>query len=137
MATDIATLRLPGIGHLLQWRSDGSWRELSDLQHHDELDGSHVPAEDEWARWSGLTHPQGRGGDWGGVVTWWLLFGEVPGSATPSVTLADGTRPPVLRLGRLWACEWRSVAQPATVRHAGGERFDVPFTEPFYRRSPG
>jgi hypothetical protein len=132
-ARDITTLRLAGSGWLLQWRSDGFWRELSDAQHRDELDGSHIPAEDEWARWSGLTPPQGRGGEWDGVETWWLLYGELPGTATPSVVLANGTRPPVLRLGRLWACEWHAPAQPVTVRVAG-EQYDLPFTEPQYRR---
>ena len=78
-------------------------------------------------------HPPGRGGDWGGVATWWSLFGELPGHVTPTVVLADGVRPPVLRLARLWACEWHAVAQAATVQVAG-ERFDIPFTEPFYRR---
>jgi hypothetical protein len=132
-AKDITTLRLPGIGWLLQWRRDGFWRELNEIQHQSEFDGSHVPERDEWVRWSGLLQPQARGGEWGGVATWWLIYGELPGSMTPSVVLADGTRPPVLLLGRLWACEWRAVAQMATV-HVEGERFDLPFFEPFYLR---
>ncbi|MEU4221131.1 hypothetical protein [Actinoplanes sp. NPDC026623] len=70
---------------------------------------------------------------WGGVTAWWLVYGELPGSTAPSVVLADGTRPSVLLLGRLWACEWHTVAQPATVC-VDGERFDLPFREPFYRR---
>jgi hypothetical protein len=135
-ARDITTLRLPGIGWLLQWRSDGFWRDLNDAQQHDELDGSHVLAEDEWVRWSGLAQPQTRGGEWGGVATWWLIYGELPGSDTPGVVLADGTSPPVLRLGRVWACEWRAVAQLATVR-VEGEQFDLAFVEPRYRRSLG
>lgn len=136
VARDITTLRLPGIGWLLQWRSDGFWRDLNDAQHHDELSGSHVPAEDDWVRWSGFAQPQGRGGEWGGVATWWLIYGELPGGATPSVVLADGTSPPVLRLGRVWACEWRTAAQPATVR-VRGEQFELAFAEPQYRRSLG
>lgn len=135
-AGDIATLRLPGIGWLLQWRGDGFWRELNDAQHHDELAGSFMPSEDEWVRWTGRSRPQARGGAWGGVATWWLVYGELPGEATPSVGLADGTCPPVLRLGRVWACEWRSVAQPVTVSVAS-ERFDFAFAEPQYRRSLG
>lgn len=114
-ARDITTLRLPGIGWLLQWRSDGFWRELNESQHYAELNGSHVPTEDEWARWSGLAQPHARGGEWGGIATWWLVYGERPGSTTPSVVLADGTRPSLLLLGRLWACEWHAVAQSATV----------------------
>jgi hypothetical protein len=132
-AEDITTLRLPGIGWLLQWRSDGCWRELDEIQHQDELDGLHIPDEDEWVRWSGHFQPQARGGGWGGVATWWLIYGELSGGTTPSGVLADGTRPPVLLLGRLWACEWRAVAQMATA-HVEGERFDFPFFEPFYRR---
>lgn len=135
-ASDITTLRLPGKGWLLQWRGDGFWRDLNDSQHHAELSGLQVPTEDEWLRWNGRVRPQARGGGWGGVATWWLIYGELPGSATPSVVLADGTRPPVLLLRRLWACEWRAVAQPATV-HVEGERFDFEFAEPYYRRFPG
>jgi hypothetical protein len=47
-AEDITTLRLPGIGWLMQWRSDGCWRELNEIQHQHELDGLHIPDEDEW-----------------------------------------------------------------------------------------
>lgn len=119
------TLRMPGSGWLLQWRSDGFWRELHDAQHHDELNGIHVPFEDEWARWTGFALPHVRGGSRRGVVTWWFSYGELPGSAAPSVVLADGTRPPVLLLGRVWACEWRAVAQPGTVL-VEGKPFDLP-----------
>jgi hypothetical protein len=135
-ARDIASLRLPGIGWLLQWRTDGFWRDLNDAQHHDELGGSHVPPDDDWVRWSGLAQPQARGGEWGGVETWWLLYGELPGSATPTVVLADGTRPPVLVLEQVWACEWRAVAQPVSVR-VGAEEFDFALAEPQYRRFLG
>jgi len=131
---EVTTLRLPGINWLLQWRSDGFWRDLNDAQYRDELSGLHAPSGEEWVEWSGISQPQARGGEWGGTSTWWLIYGEVPaGSGTPSVALADGTRPPVLLLGRLWACEWRAVAQPATVR-VGREQFHIPFAEPEYRR---
>ncbi|MCU7729110.1 hypothetical protein ODJ79_35810 [Actinoplanes sp. KI2] len=133
MARHIATLHLPGSGRLLQWRSDGCWRELNDAQHRAELDGSHLPAAEEWVRWSGLSRPQARGGGWDGGPAWWLVHGELPGRATPSVVLADGSRPPVRSLGRVWACEWFSPAQAATVRVAG-EQFTLPFAEPYYRR---
>ncbi len=86
--------------------------------------------------WSGLAQPQARGGAWGGITTWWLVYGEQPGSAVPTVVLADGTRPTVLQVGRMWACEWRAVAQPATVR-VGGDQFDLEFAEPQYRRPTG
>ncbi|GAA0561641.1 hypothetical protein GCM10010172_51060 [Paractinoplanes ferrugineus] len=129
----VTTLRLPGFGWWLQWRGDGFWRDLGDVQFQAEQDGSHRPAEDDWIRWSGLARPQARGGEWGGVATWWLVFGEAPAGTTPAVTLADGTRPAVLRLGRLWAGEWCAVAQAVTI-HVGQERFDPPFSEPFYRR---
>ncbi|GID58096.1 hypothetical protein Aco03nite_065000 [Actinoplanes couchii] len=128
-------LRLPGVDWWLQWRGDGFWRELSDLQHRDELNGVHTPDDDEWVRWSGLPQPQARGGAWSGTPTWWLVYGELPGSVAPTVELADGTRPPVLVLGRVWACEWRTHAQPGTVR-VEGEQFELPFAEPFYRRPP-
>jgi hypothetical protein len=54
---EIATLRLPGVGYLLQWRSDGFWRELGDDQYRAETDGALVPAEDEWVAWTGFTQP--------------------------------------------------------------------------------
>lgn len=138
---EIATLHLPGIGHLLQWRSDGFWRELSDDQYRDEADGVFVPAEDEWVAWSGFTQPQARGGQWGGVSTWWLVYGELPrtraaGAVIASVVLEDGTRPPIHVLGNVWGCEWRAVAQPVTVRVAEQE-FILPFLEPMYRRHGG
>ena len=63
----------------------------------------------------------------------WLLYGELPDDAAANVVLADGSQPPVLSLGQLWACEWESTAQPATV-HVAGNWFDIPFTEPHYRR---
>jgi hypothetical protein len=130
---EITTLRLPGSGWLLQWRGDGFWRDLSAGQHQAEGDGAHVPDPDEWVRWTGDPQPQGHGGEWRGVTTWWLLHGELPGATTPTVELTDGTHPPVLLLGRLWACEWHAVAQPVTVR-VEGERFELPFAEPHYRR---
>ena len=129
----VETLRLPGIGWLLQWRSDGCWRELSDAQNRAERDGAHAPASDEWARWSGSAQPQARGGGWDGTRVWWLLYGELPDDAAANVVLADGAQPPVLSLGQLWACEWESAAQAATV-HVAGNKFDIPFTEPHYRR---
>ena len=62
-----------------------------------------------------------------------LLYGELPGNTTASVTLADGRRPAVRRVGRVWACEWVSTAQPATL-HLAGEHVTFPFTEPHHRR---
>jgi hypothetical protein len=129
----IETLRLPGIGWFLQWRSDGSWRELNNAQHRAERAGCHLPVEDEWVRWSGTYQPHARGGDWDGARAWWLLHGELPGRVTPRVVLSDGTRPPVHVLGRVWACEWLSEAQPATAL-VEREQFNLPFAEPLYRR---
>ena len=57
-AGHVETLRLPRSGWLLQWRSDDFWRELNDVQHRAKVDGSHLPAEDEWVRWSGTHQPQ-------------------------------------------------------------------------------
>jgi hypothetical protein len=126
---NVETLVLPASGWLLQWRGDGFWRELSPA-----LEGLHRPSVDGWVRWSGTYHRQARGGGrWDGVATWWLLYGELPEHATPSVVLADGQRPVVLRVGRVWACEWVTEAQPATLQ-LGGEQVTFPFTEPHYRR---
>jgi hypothetical protein len=131
---EISTLRLPGVGHLLQWRSDGFWRELGANQHRDEIDGVFVPGDDEWVAWSGHTQPQARGGGGDGPATWRLVYGELPRDVdvTPGVVLEDGTRPPVHVLGRVWAGEWHAVAQPVTVRVAGQE-FVLPFHEPRWR----
>jgi hypothetical protein len=47
--------------------------------------------------------------------SWWLAFGEVTADgAQPVVTLTDGTRPPIYRLGPLFAAEWVSTPQQAT-----------------------
>ena len=129
----IQTLTLPGSGWFLQWRSDGFWRELNSAQHRAELDGAHVPAEDDWVRWSGTYHQQAKGGGWDGVPTWWLLYGELPANGTPSVVLDDGQRPAVLLVGKVWASEWLSAPQPATL-HLDGRQFIFPFAEPHYRR---
>ncbi|GAA3344763.1 hypothetical protein GCM10020358_49300 [Amorphoplanes nipponensis] len=134
---EVQTLVLSASGWLLQWRSDGRWRELSDAQHESEVDGSQQPLEDEWVRWSGTFDRQAKGGArWDGVATWWLLYGELPEDSTPIVVLADGQRPAVLQVGKVWACEWVSIAQPATL-HLAGEQITFPFTEPFYRRDLG
>jgi len=134
---EISTVRLPGTGWVVQWRSDGYWRDLNDAQHRDEQSGVHLPAEEDWTRWSATLQPQARGGEWGGVTTWWLIHGELPEDGeTPTVVLADGARPVVHLLGRVWACEWQAAAQPLTV-HVGGRQFDLPFTEPHYLRFSG
>jgi hypothetical protein len=130
----VQSLVLPGSGWLLQWRSDGFWREVDSAQHRAEVGGSHLPAEDDWVRWSGTFHQQAKGGGWDGRPTWWLIYGELPEHATPSVVLADGQRPSVVLLvGKVWACEWFSQPQPATL-HMGGEQFAFAFAEPRYRR---
>ncbi|MEU4161698.1 hypothetical protein [Actinoplanes sp. NPDC026670] len=125
----VQTLHLPGSGWILQWRSDGFWRDLNSAQHRAELDGSHVPAEDEWVRWSGTYHQQARGGGRDTMPAWWLLYGELPGGTVPSVVLDDGRRPAVLTVGKVWASEWLSVPQTATL-HLDGGQFLFPFTEP-------
>lgn len=130
---EVRTLELPGSGWLLQWRGDGCWRELTSAQYRDERAGSHVPVDDEWVRWTGTYHQQARGGGWDGTPAWWVLYGELPGDEAPSVVLADGHRPAVRVVGKVWAAEWRSVAQPATL-HLAGVRYDFPFAEPRYRR---
>ena len=132
----VSTLRLPGIGYLLQWRSDGFWRELNDVQHRDEAAGVFVPGEDEWAAWTGFAQPHARGGEWDGAAAWWMVYGELPGEQAPDVVLAAGTRPQVQVLGRVWACEWRAVAQPVTV-HLQGQQFVLPFAEPANRGQRG
>ncbi|SNY43936.1 hypothetical protein [Paractinoplanes atraurantiacus] len=107
---DVQTLVLPKSGWVLQWRADGFWRDLSGLQYRDELDGRHRAAEDEWVRWSGTYHQQARGGR-GPEPAWWVTYGELTGDAAPSVVLADGRRPAVCVLGKVWACEWWSGPQ--------------------------
>ena len=105
----VSMLRLLGIGYLLQWRCEGFWRELDDVQHRD---------EDEWAGRTGFAQPHARGGEGYGAAAWWMVDGELPGERAPEVVLTAGTRPPVHVLGRLWACEWHDVASsPAWRSH--------------------
>ncbi|GAA4975592.1 hypothetical protein [Kineococcus glutinatus] len=132
---EVQTLVLPASGWLLQWRSDACWREVQAEQYQAELDGMHQPMEEyEWVPWSGTYHPGGRGGGrWDGTATWWLLRGELPDGAWPEVVLADGQHPPILHVGKVWACEWVSPAQPATLR-LGAEEHIAPFAEPLHRR---
>ncbi|MEV6350678.1 hypothetical protein [Actinoplanes sp. NPDC051851] len=131
-AETVATLRLPGKGWLLQWRSDGFWRDLGDDQYRDERDGVHQPTENEWGRWTGVAPPTARGTGWDTGTGWWLLHGERPDTDLPYVELADGTRPPVAVLEGVWACEWHGIARPATV-HVGREQFHIPFATPLRR----
>ena len=129
----VETLDLPHSTWLLQWRSDRHWRALDQAQHQDEVAGLHEPLADEWAPWTGTCPPvTGRGGDhWDGTPCWWSLVGELPEADLPDVVLADGGHPPILTVGRVWACEWVSPVQHATVR-LGGEEFVVPFRRPDY-----
>ncbi|MEV4349143.1 hypothetical protein AB0J83_32195 [Actinoplanes sp. NPDC049596] len=133
-AGHVSEIELPGTGWWLQWRRDGSWRDLNDAQHRDEAAGLYAPADDDWAAWTGDPQPRARGGDWDGAPTWWLAYGELPADGeVVTVVLDDGTHPAVHVLGRVWACEWRAAAQPAIV-HVADQTFVLPFTEPMYRR---
>ena len=125
----ITSLWLPGIGWWLQWRSDDRWRDLPDVQYRDERAGVHVPVEDEWAPWTGHPQPQVRAGERDGTPAWSLLHGELPTLGDVTVVLADGTRPAVRTVGKVWGCEWHGLPQPATVHH-GGVRIDLPVARP-------
>jgi hypothetical protein len=132
-AADIETLALAASRWLFQWRSDGCWRQLNREQYDDERNGVHTPAEDDWVRWTGARDSLQAGGEgpWDGTPTWWFVYGELPAGERPRVQLADGTEPQVLTVGRVWACEWVSAAQPATV-HLDGTQAQLLFRRPDY-----
>lgn len=129
--TTIKFLELPA-NWRLQWRSDGHWRQVHAQHHRKEMAGLLVPGEAaDWTPWSGREPLEGRGGGrWDGTPTWWSLVGELLDGAGVEVVLADGHHPPVLQVGRVWACTWVSPPQPATVRRGASE-----VTMPFYRPS--
>src|SRR5882762_919422 len=104
----------------MYWReTDESWRMLTEAQAKfrvgDEPYG-------EWEAWSGKERTGLRSNtnawtdDDDDSEPWWVLAGEVAASnADVRVELEDGSYPPIFRLGRIWACEWRSVPQAAYV----------------------
>jgi len=78
--------------------------------------------ESDWTPCSGTEQLVGScGGPFDGAATWWLLVGELFEDAATEVVLADGRRPPVLQVGRVWACTWVSPLQSATVRRGTSE----------------
>ncbi|MBB2903342.1 hypothetical protein FHR75_004184 [Kineococcus radiotolerans] len=131
-STTVKSLKLPA-GWRLQWRSDDHWRQVHARQHRVEMAGRLDPAEaSDWTPWSGAEPLEGRGGGrWDGTPTWWSLVGELLDGAGVEVVLADGHRPPVLQVGRAWACTWVSPPQPATV-HRGASELTFPFYKPDY-----
>jgi hypothetical protein len=113
-------LHLPLSDFRLTWRSGGKWRIVAPQQWDDEQSGEFSPVADEWTTWSGQTWSGMRGEYPEGEVdslTWWLLYGEVPGPATKIiVSLPEGIDPPIYRVDKVWACEWRSVSRAARIR---------------------
>jgi hypothetical protein len=113
----VETLVMPLSGWVFQWRSDGWWRELSTDQHRDEAAG--VRLVTAWA------------------PTWWLVYGKLSDTGSPSVVLDDGRQPDVVTLGRLGISEWQSIPQAATVS-VGESEWVVPFERrPAYPPSRG
>jgi len=113
---DVQMLTLPRSQFQLQWRAkDSMWRALPanqpELQ--DEAWAEWRPGEDSFVR-SYLD--SGRASH---TQTWWVLYGEAPSEQTVTVALAGGSQPPVLGVGRLWACEWVGTAQDVRVKFAG------------------
>ena len=131
----VESLVLTGVGCVLQWRSDGSWRQVDVNQLADERSGRHVPTEDDWAAWTGLQDWQGRGARYDGRPGWFSAFGEVPPGAHVTVQLADGARPEVRHVGRLWGAQWFSVVQPVTVQ-VGAEVTTLAYRRPRSLMSP-
>lgn len=121
----VETLVLPLSGWVLQWRTDGWWREVQPAQFRAEQAGEAVP-DDDWVRWTGKLIRAAKGGSGSGAPRWWLIYDELPLAEEPHVLLGDGTGPPIVILGRIWACEWFSPGQQVTVT-VGRERWVVPF----------
>jgi len=102
----------------LWWRpTDQTWRYVEGA-YADNAEFLEL-TEDAWSRWTGAAEGQLHAGfqpeAYEREQSWWVVFGEVTAdSAEPVVTLADGTRPPVQRLGPLFAAEWVSASQQAT-----------------------
>jgi hypothetical protein len=108
---DVETLRLPLSGLVCQRRPDGRWRLVDEAQYNAEQAGRHVAGPDAWASPDEPVEGGGRG-QWApgshDEASWWLLYGDNRDSPV-TVTLFDGTTPPILTFGPLWVCPWQEA----------------------------
>lgn len=116
----VDTVLLPLSGMRLMWHPSGFWRSIPSDQWGLEQTGEWLPDVTDWFRWTGGNTNGLRGEYPPGYVdrpTWWMALGELPvAGVRVTVTLEDGTEPPVVIVGLIWACEWVSFYQPATVQ---------------------
>jgi hypothetical protein len=110
MDGDVQVLVLPYSGVCVQWRADGKGRVVDPQQLAAENAGTHVAAEDEWTQWIHRDGWYGRAEapDGGDEPTWWLYYGALPATGGVRAFAPGGVELPVMTLGRIWACEWRS-----------------------------
>jgi hypothetical protein len=121
---EVETLRLPLSQLLCQRRRDGQWRVVHPVQYDEEQADRHQASLDVWVSPDEPVEVGGRSEKCLGShdeTSWWLLYGDnTNGSAT--VTLSDGSTPPILTFGPLWLCEWVSPRQEALVTVGGQSR---------------
>lgn len=118
----VQSLRLPGSRWVLQWRDDGRWRDVTTDQLADELLDRQPPSTDDWVPWTGDHGWQGRGGSVDGGPATFSLIGELPAEGDVEVRLADGSRPAVHTVGKIWGATWHAAPQPVTVLVGHDER---------------
>jgi hypothetical protein len=127
----VETLVLPVSRLVFLWRTDGYYRILGEDYLFDAQLGIDADCEEEWIRWTGTVYREGRGQGVWSEPGWWSTYGELPPGATVTVTLASGHEPQVRTIGRIWACEWVSMAQDSHMT-VGDERYSLPFRKPYY-----
>ncbi|WP_039828898.1 hypothetical protein [Nocardia testacea] len=128
---------LPLSGTRLQWRGTDRCFRVTQPQPGGEIVTEAGADELLWRPWSGRAdmavgvsgpisaHAPGR---------WWVVWGEYVGDRV-TVTLADGTTPPVRIVGGLWVSEWSGPEQAAVVGTAT-RRTDVRFAPPSFLPPP-
>lgn len=128
---------LPLSGMRLQWRGTDRCFRVTQPQPGGEIVTEAGADELLWRPWSGRAdmavgvsgpisaHAPGR---------WWVVWGEYVGDRV-TVTLADGTTPPVRIVGGLWVSEWSGPEQAAVVGTAT-RRTDVRFAPPSFLPPP-
>jgi hypothetical protein len=104
---------LPLSRHILQWRADGHWRQLTSRDDEADVDWQPWTGADDWI-------VQADGEVWD-TPSWLVAWGELPAAGvTVTVLRTDDTPVPVEIVGNVWACEWVGHGEPVTIQFDDG-----------------